>query len=88
MTVNKELKPLDNNGTIAVKIGSGLWFASLILLIVFRKWLIENGHENWIWIAASGFALGLLGIRYTINRAKRINKATEPNQSDLIHDFE
>lgn len=83
-----ELKPLEVNGITAVTLGTLLWLTSFVVLIFSRKWLIEIGHENWIWIAASGFALGLLGYRYTTNRAKRIKKATEPNQSDLIHDFE
>ena len=83
-----ELKPLEVNGITAVTLGTLLWLTSFVLLIFTRKWLIENGHENWIWIAASGFVLGLLGYRYTTNRAKRFKKATEPNQADLIHDFE
>jgi hypothetical protein len=83
-----ELKPLEVNGITAVTLGTLLWLTSFVVLIFSRKWLIEHGHENWIWIAASGFALGLLGYRYTANRSKRIKKATEPNQADLIHDFE
>jgi hypothetical protein len=83
-----ELKPLEVNGITAVTLGTFIWLTSLIVLLLSRNWLIENRHENWIWISASGFVLGLIGYRYTTNRVKRIKKSSAPNQSELIHDFE
>ena len=83
-----QLKPLEVNGITAVTLGTLLWLTSFVVLIISRPWLIENGHENWIWIAVSGFVLGLLGYRYTTNRVKRIKKASQPNQAELIQDFE
>lgn len=88
MMNKSELKPLEVNGITAVTLGTFLWLTSFIVLLLSRDWLIENGRENWMWISASGFVLGLLGYRYTTNRVKRIKKANEPNQSELIHDFE
>ena len=83
-----ELKPLEVNGITAVTLGTLLWLTSFVVLIFSRKWLIENGHENWIWISASGLALGIMGIRYAKNRVKRIAFENVPDQSQLIQDFE
>jgi uncharacterized membrane protein len=86
--VKKELKPLEVNGITAVTIGTFLWLIALIVLLSKRTWLIQNNHENWTYIAASGMTLGLLGYRYTTNRLKRIKSTKDPDQSSLIHDFE
>ena len=94
-----ELKPLEVNGITAVTLGTITWLITLVVLLFARRWLDENSHTHWIWIAASGVALGLLGYRYTTNRAKRLGlirddfifrrfNKREPDQSRLIQDFE
>ena len=94
-----ELKPLEVNGITAVTLGTITWLITLVVLLLARNWLDENSRTHWIWIAASGVVLGLLGYRYTANRAKRLGlirddfifrsfNKREPDQSKLINDFE
>ena len=98
------LTPLEVNGITAVTLGTFAWVVALIVLLLSRGWLAETGRSHWIWIAFSGIVLGLLGYRYTTNRVKRLSlerglgfiarmkkkfgSAKEPDQSQLIQDFE
>lgn len=95
----KELVPLEVNGITAVTIGTIFWAISLVILVLLQDWLRQNDRLHWIWISVSGIVLGLLGYRYTTNRVKRLGlnrdknffdrfKKTEPDQSQLIQDFE
>jgi hypothetical protein len=85
-----KLEPLDVNGITAVTIGTIAWAIALVVLLLARGWLADTGRTHWIWIAASGVVLGLLGYGYTTRRVKRLglSKKSEPDQSQLIHDFE
>ena len=94
-----ELKPLEVNGITAVTLGTIIWLIALVVLFLARNWLDANSRTHWIWIAASGVVLGLLGYRYTTNRVKRLGlvrddfifrkfNKREPDQSRLIQDFE
>lgn len=82
------LKPLQVNGITAVTLGTITWLIALFVLLLARSWLDENSRTHWIWIAASGVVLGLLGYWYTTNRVKRHNKGLVSNQFELIQDFE
>ena len=46
-------------------VGIALWFIELIVAIGI------DASTNAIWICGSGIALGVVGLRYTIRRAKR-----------------
>jgi hypothetical protein len=92
------LKPLEVNGITAVTVGTLAWTITLIVLLFSRSWLSETERTHWIWIAVSGIILGLLGYRYSTRRAKRLglsystklfaSKTKEPDQSQLVQDFE
>ncbi len=93
------LTSLNVDGINAVILGTTFWLISLIASLMAKNWLDENNRTHWIWIAASGVALGLLGYRYTTNRVKRLGlvredfifrkfNKREPDQSRLIQDFE
>jgi hypothetical protein len=92
------LKPLEVNGITAVTVGTFAWMMTLILLLLSRSWLTETNRTHWIWISVSGIILGLLGYRYSTRRAKRLGltystklfarKTKEPDQSQLVQDFE
>ena len=98
----RELKPLEVNGITAVTLGTIAWAIALVVLLFSRDWLAETGRSHWVWIAASGVVLGLLGYRYSTNRVKRLGlergpsildrfkkgSKDEPDESTLIHDFE
>jgi hypothetical protein len=40
--------------------------AGLVLLIFFRGWLDDHGHENWLWTCLAGFLIGFLGLAVMI----------------------
>ena len=92
------LKPLEVNGITAVTVGTLTWTITLIVLLFSRSWLTETERTHWIWISVSGIILGLLGYRYSTRRAKRLgltystrlfgSKSKEPDQSQLVQDFE
>lgn len=96
---NTKLTPININGINAVILGTTIWSVALITSLISKSWLDENGRTHWIWIAASGVVLGLLGYRYTTNRVKRLGLSRddlifrkfnkrEPDQAKLIQDFE
>jgi hypothetical protein len=92
------LAPIGISGIKVVKLGTFLWAQVLVILILSNSWLEETGRTHWIWIAVSGVVLGLLGYRYSTRRAKRLglsystklfaSKTKEPDQSQLVQDFE
>jgi hypothetical protein len=92
------LSPIQVTGISAVQLGTLAWMITLIVLLFSRSWLTETDRSHWIWIAVSGIILGLLGYRYSTRRAKRLglsyskkifaSKAKEPDQSQLVQDFE
>ena len=92
------LSPIQITGILAVQLGTLAWMMTLIVLLFSRSWLIETNRTHWIWISVSGIILGLLGYRYSTRRAKRLglsystklfaSKTKEPDQSQLVQDFE
>jgi hypothetical protein len=92
------LRPLEVNGITAVTLGTVAWVIALGILVFSRNWLDQTGRSHWIWISVSGIILGLLGYRYSTRRAKRLglsyskkifaSKTKEPDQSQLVQDFE
>lgn len=85
---SKKIEPIDNDGTSAVKFGILSWTLFLAFVVGMQNKFSESQFQEIVSICVSGLILGILGFRYTTNRVKRLKKATEPNQSDLIHDFE
>jgi hypothetical protein len=56
--------------------GIVIWAAvGLVLLIFFRDWLIDRGHQNWLWTCLAGALIGLPGvavmIRHDAHRRRR-----------------
>lgn len=70
------LEPLSVTGITTVTIGTAVWAILLVAALIARDWLEANGRGDWVWIAAAGTGLGLLGLRYTRRRAARIAKAS------------
>ncbi len=73
---SSELAPLSVTGITAVTVGTIIWTIAFVLALVTHNWLAEHGRSDWIWIAAAGTGLGLLGMRYTRRRAIRIGEVT------------
>ncbi len=64
----EDVKPLDVDGVTAVAIGTVLWLVALVVLLLMRDRLAETDSQWWIWVAATGAALGPPGLWYTMRR--------------------
>jgi hypothetical protein len=56
--------PLATNDRAAVLVGIGLWLVALVVTLVMHDRLAAEGRTWWIWTAATGAALGVLGLDY------------------------
>ena len=74
--MKNSLEPLYVTGITTVTLGTAIWAVLLVVAIVFRDSLAHQGRGDWVWIAAAGTCLGLLGIRYSKRRAARIDRAS------------
>ncbi len=73
----EEVKPLDVDGVGAIATGTELWLAALVALVLFRNQLAANDADWWIWVAATGAALGVPGLWYTRRRRSVYRRAQE-----------
>ena len=69
-------QPLDPPMVPFAIAGIAAWaVAGLVLLIFFRDWLTEQGHENWLWTCLAGFLAGFPGLavmlKHDANRRRR-----------------
>ncbi|MEV1287815.1 DUF2530 domain-containing protein [Micromonospora sp. NPDC049679] len=68
-------EPLDPPMVPFALAGLALWAVAGLVLLLFRDWLTEHGHTNWLWICLAGFLVGLPGlavmIRHDANRRRR-----------------
>lgn len=70
------LEPLSVTGITTVTFGTAIWAVLTVIAIITRESLEAHGRGDWVWIAATGTGLGLLGIRYTKRRAARIARGS------------
>ena len=52
----------DEDAILPVAIGTAAWLVALVVLVVLRPTLEENGASWWIGVAAVGAVSGLLGL--------------------------
>ena len=68
-------EPLETNDVALIVAGTALWGVALVGLLI---WQPTGGRmERWWWIAAAGFALGLVGIRYVVRRHRALDRARQ-----------
>jgi hypothetical protein len=56
--------PLVTNDRVTVLVGIGLWLVALVVTLVMRDRLAEEGRTWWIWTAVAGAGLGVAGLGY------------------------
>ncbi len=56
---------------LPVAVGTGVWALLFVLGLTLRTELAESGREWWIWTAASGVLLGIVGYTYLLLRRPR-----------------
>lgn len=69
------VEPLDEDGVGAALTGTVLWAGALLVLIVLRERLTAADAQWWIAVAATGVALGLVGLLYTTRRRSAYRRA-------------
>ena len=72
-----ELAPLAVTGVTEVKIGTAIWAIALVLSLVFRNQLTDQGLGDAPQICLAGVILGFLGQIYTRRRVNRLNRVSE-----------
>ncbi len=73
-------KPLDVDGVTAAVAGTIAFAIAFVVLLFFRSTLIANSAEWWLWVCASGAAMGLVGIGYTTRRRAAYQAAGRTTQ--------
>jgi hypothetical protein len=63
---------LATSDVAAVAVGTALWAVALVLTLVLHDRLTDDGRGDWVWIAAAGVFLGLVGLRHVRRRAARL----------------
>lgn len=71
-------KPLETDDVRVVALGTGLWALALVAALLLNDRLDDDGRGSWVWVAAAGVVLGLIGLRHVVRR----RAATPPARSD------
>ena len=72
---------METDDVAVITVGTVLWAVTLVVLLVLRDRLADEGHEDWVWVAAAGFGLGLIGIRYVRRRRAALHGNTDPSRA-------
>jgi hypothetical protein len=68
-------EPLATSDVAAVAVGTGLWVIALVLALGLHDRLADGGRGDWVWVAAAGVFLGLVGLRHVRRRSARLRSA-------------
>lgn len=68
----RQVAPLDVDAVRTVQVGTALWAVALVVALVLRDQLSDDGREWWIWTCIAGVLLGVAGIVITTRRRRRI----------------
>jgi Protein of unknown function (DUF2530) len=64
----RSTEPPDPREATPVAVGTGVWALLLVIGLVIRHDLADSGREWWVWTAAAGTILGVIG--YLIMRRR------------------
>jgi hypothetical protein len=79
-------EPLDPPMVPFALAGLGAFLLAGIVGLIFRDWLADHGHTDWLWICLGGFLVGLPGLATMIrhDRHRRARRAlTHPEVREL-----
>ena len=74
------LQSVEAHEVPVLAVGTGLWAAALVIVLVFRSRLPTDGPDRWLWICLVGIALGLAELAYTHARRVRLQRRSSPPQ--------
>lgn len=75
-------EPLRTDDVTAVTVGTVAWGVLLVVLVALHGRLEDSGRESWVWVAAAGFGLGLIGIRHVRRRRAALARADAERAED------
>lgn len=58
----RSTEPPDPREATPVAVGTGVWALLLVIGLVIRHDLADSGREWWVWTAAAGTILGVIGL--------------------------
>ena len=59
---------METDDVAIVTAGTVLWALAVVAALVLRHRLDDQGRSGWVWVAAAGLFLGLVGIRQVRRR--------------------
>lgn len=59
---------METDDVAIVTLGTVLWALGLVAALVLRDRLEDQGRDSWVWVAAAGMFLGLVGLRQVRRR--------------------
>ena len=69
--------PLDVDAVRTVEVGTVLWAVALVVSLLLRSRLTDDGRSWWIWTCVAGVLLGVVGIVITTRRRARLAKRAD-----------
>ena len=70
--------PLETDDTTIVMVGTALWAAGLLVLLVLRVTDLAEVRDWWLAMCGYGIALGLFGVLYLRRRAAAASRDDSP----------
>ena len=73
-------EPLETDDVRVITLGTVAWGVALVVLVALHDRLEDDGRGSWVWVAAAGFGLGLVGVRHVRRRraARARSDGTSP----------
>ena len=77
------VEPLEVDGVRTAVVGTCLWFVALVVLVVLRERLTDEGNGWWIATAVVGFVLGLVGVAFLLRRRGAYRRGSSPSEGTI-----
>jgi hypothetical protein len=77
----RRVAPLDVDAVRTVQVGTAVWALALVVTLVAKDALVDDGRGWWIWTCVAGVVLGLMGIVITTRRRSRLARSRAVDQS-------
>ena len=69
------LRSRDDDGVVAIAVGTVLWALALVALLVFGSRLSGIDVQRWILVCVFGAGLGIPGLAIVLARRRRLRRA-------------
>jgi len=77
----RRVAPLDVDAVRTVQVGTALWAVALVVALLARDHLDDQGREWWLWTCVAGLVLGLIGMVITTRRRARLARPRRDQSS-------